>query len=70
VVAVADLRTAPLPPAYPLAETNDDARFTMGLLIDVADVLALHGFPPVKAAHDLVSLQRALFAFLYDVTGG
>lgn len=52
--------------AYPLPRPADDARFTMGLLIDVAKVLQEHGYPPVKNGLDLVDLQASLFGFLYE----
>lgn len=56
--------TAP-PAVYPIPAPTDDARFTIGLLVDVADVLAKHGFPTVAAGADIVELQLALFGFLY-----
>lgn len=60
-----DVRTAPLPAVYPMPEPADDDRFTHGLVFDIADVLKLHGFPPVRSGADLVRLQLALFHFLY-----
>ncbi|MEH1125032.1 hypothetical protein [Micromonospora sp. CPCC 206061] len=65
-----DLRTAPLPALYPLPRPADDDRFTFGLVIDMADVLKLHGFPPIRSGTDLVRLQLALFHFLYDPDSG
>ena len=50
---------------YPLPPPADDPRFTYGLLFDVADVLAAHGYPRAMAGADLVNLQLALFGFLY-----
>jgi hypothetical protein len=50
---------------YPLPLTDDDQRFTFGLVHDVAEVLAGHGYPPLVAGGDLVELQQALFRFLY-----
>jgi hypothetical protein len=54
--------------AYPLGEptaAEDDTRFTIGLLRDVADVLERHGYPPVRAALDTVDLRQALYSFIY-----
>lgn len=59
---------------YPVAHTDHDPRFTIGLVLDVARVLEQHGYPGFRGpfaadnAADLVELQQALFAFLY--TGG
>jgi hypothetical protein len=50
---------------YPLPRAEEDARFTLGLLADVAEVLARHGYPAVEAGGDLIDLQQALFRFLY-----
>jgi hypothetical protein len=60
-------RLQPEPTVYPLPAVDDDPpRFTVGLVLDVARVLAEHGYPPVAAAGaDLVELQQALFRFLY-----
>lgn len=56
---------SPTERAYPLARPDDDdPRFTIGLLIDVASVLRQHGYPPLVDG-DLISLQQALFGFLY-----
>lgn len=57
--------------AYPLPrpESGDDPRFTLGLVVDVSEVLAAHGYPPVKAGGDLVELRQALFGFLYERNG-
>lgn len=54
----------------PVAHTDDDPRFTLGLILDVTQVLEQHGYPPLtgRNAEDLVELRQALFAFLY--TGG
>jgi len=53
---------------YPLPRPAADDRFTYGLLIDLADLLAVHGYPQPTAGADLVELQQALFRFLYDTT--
>jgi hypothetical protein len=52
---------------YPLPRPagGDDARFTPGLALDVADVLVRHGYPPLRTATDLLHLQLALFAAIY-----
>lgn len=50
----------------------DDSRFTIGLLIDVAEVLARHGYDDVSKpehARDFVELQQTLFGFLYGPSG-
>jgi hypothetical protein len=54
--------------AYPIprpAEGDSDPRFTFGLALDVARVLAGHGYPQVSTGPDLVKLQTALFRFIY-----
>jgi hypothetical protein len=51
---------------YPLPQPANDARFTYGLLFDVAAVLEKHGYPRPKSGGDLVALHLALFTFLYD----
>jgi hypothetical protein len=58
--------------AYPVAplDGDDDRRFTVGLLFDVARVVESHGYPPVIKGHDLVELQISLFRFLYGPTAG
>jgi hypothetical protein len=61
-----DIRVAALPALYPMPAPADDDRFTHGFVFDVADVLKVHGFPPVRSGADLVRLQQALFAFLYN----
>lgn len=53
-------------PAYPLERPGDDARFTVGLLLDVAAVLQRHGYPPLAAAADLTRLHQALFTAIYQ----
>lgn len=52
--------------AYPIPRPEEDPRFTVGLVMDVAKVLAEHGFPPVTDGGDLVRLQQALFGFVYQ----
>jgi hypothetical protein len=51
---------------YPLPRTDDDRRFTFGLVYDVAKVLAEHGYPAVSSGGDFVRLQQALFGFIYE----
>jgi hypothetical protein len=52
--------------AYPVARPDrGDARFTYGLALDVAAVLARHGYPQARAAADLVRVQQFLFELIY-----
>ena len=55
-------------PAYPIARpaTGHDARFCLGLALDVAQVLHRYGYPPVLTGADLVGLQQALFTLIYQ----
>lgn len=59
-------------PSYPIPRpsTDSDARFTTGLTFDVADVLARHGYPPLRTGADLVRLQQALFTLIYQPATG
>jgi hypothetical protein len=59
--------TTPTPrPAYPLARPHgDDQRFTLGLALDISDVLAAHGYPPIATGADLLRWQNALFTTIY-----
>lgn len=53
-------------PAYPLAlPGGDDPRFTVGLALDVAAVLASHGYPHLAGGGDLTHWQHTLFTGLY-----
>jgi hypothetical protein len=54
-------------PSYPIPRprTGSDVRFTVGLTLDVADVLARHGYPPLTTGADLLRLQQALFTTIY-----
>ncbi|MDY7090565.1 MAG: hypothetical protein SYR96_36425 [Actinomycetota bacterium] len=59
--------SSPPGPAYPLERPDrDDARFTVGLLLDVAAVLQQHGYPPLHTAADLTRLHQALFTTIYQ----
>jgi hypothetical protein len=53
--------------AYPLPRpaNNADARFSLALALDVADVLTRHGYPALAAGTDLIRLQQALFGLIY-----
>lgn len=55
-------------PTYPLPrpDTGTDARFSIGLVLDVADVLTRHGYPRLGCGADLVRLQQALFTTIYQ----
>ncbi|NGM13529.1 hypothetical protein [Verrucosispora sioxanthis] len=62
---------------YPLPRPTNDARFTFGLVLDVAQVLAEHGNPSMAESYDgcgadLLALQQALFSLIYgtDVPEG
>jgi hypothetical protein len=63
---------SPDAPAYPISRphTGDgtDNRFTLGLALDVAAVLARHGYPPITCGADLRRLQQALFTLIYQET--
>jgi hypothetical protein len=50
----------------PRPEHGDDARFTVGLALDVAAVLAGHGYPPITTGADLLRLQLALFNLIHQ----
>ncbi|MFD1044500.1 hypothetical protein ACFQ1S_02295 [Kibdelosporangium lantanae] len=63
------------PEIYPLGhpESGSDSRFTIGLVLDVADVLAKHGYPDIfaaKSATDYLQVRAALFQFIYGPEGG
>lgn len=55
-------------PEYPIARPGDgsDDRFTIGLTLDVAAVLARHNYPPLRTGADLTRLQQALFTLIYQ----
>lgn len=57
-------------PAYPInrPDSGQDNRFTIGLALDVAAVLARHGYPPLTCGTDLLRLQQALFTLIYQET--
>jgi hypothetical protein len=63
------MTTAATPPAalYPIPRpgTGADPRFTLGLTLQVAEVLTRHGYPPVATGTDLIHWQQALFAAIY-----
>lgn len=55
---------------YPIRpRPDDDPRFTIGLALDVAKVLADHDYAPVTNGRDFLELQQALFGFLYGGPG-
>lgn len=64
--------SSPIPPSYPIPgpRSGTDARFTVGLALDVADVLTRHGYPPLTTGADLLRLQQALFAIIYRPIAG
>lgn len=53
-------------PIRPLPD--EDPRFAFGLVLDVAEVLERHGYPPIVNGLDHLDLQQALFRFLYGDT--
>lgn len=55
-------------PIYPIPRpvTGQDGRFTLGLALDVAQVLTRHGYPPIACGVDLLRLQQALFTTIYQ----
>ncbi|MEV6694373.1 hypothetical protein AB0M35_23155 [Micromonospora sp. NPDC051196] len=62
---------------FPVTRPADDARFTFGLVLDVARVLAEHGYPSMAESYDgcggdLLALQQVLFSLIYgtDVSEG
>jgi hypothetical protein len=63
----ADQETANPERAYPVARGNRiDHRFTDGLLSDVADVLAAHGYPVIDpGSGDYEELGWALWRFIF-----
>jgi len=65
---VSDPSRQPVYPIYPIPRpvTGQDARFTLGLALDVADLLARHGYPPIACGADLLRLQQALFTAIYQ----
>ena len=57
---------------YPLVGVDaqvEESRFTLGLVMAVADVLEDHGFPAVGSGADLVRLRQALYGFCYGAEG-
>ena len=49
---------------YPMPAPKTDARFTIGLLLDVTKVLEQHGYARPVSGGDLIALQKVLFGFL------
>jgi hypothetical protein len=53
-------------PAYPLRRpASGDQRFTVGLVMDICQVLVAHGYPPIATGNDLLRWQNALFDIIY-----
>ncbi|NBE80361.1 hypothetical protein [Micromonospora rubida] len=55
---------------FPIPRPAGDSRFTFGLALDVAQVLAAHGYPSMTEPYDgcgpdLLALQQALFSLIY-----
>lgn len=57
------------PRNYPvkLPRNNEDPRFTVGLLYDIADLLERAGYPKLEPM-DHVELRQAIFKFVYRTT--
>jgi hypothetical protein len=56
-------------PVYPTARPaagDADARFNVGLALDVAAVLPRHGYPSLATDAGLVRLQATLFSLIYQ----
>jgi len=54
-------------PTYPISRPDStDSRFTVGLALDVAAVLARDGYPPPPTGADLLRLHQALFTLIYQ----
>ncbi|MDM4720865.1 hypothetical protein QTQ03_15165 [Micromonospora sp. WMMA1363] len=58
---------------YPIPRPADDPRFAFGLVLDVARVLAEHGYPSMAESYDgcgadFLALQDALFSLIYADT--
>lgn len=49
---------------YPATRHGNDGRFTMSVVIEVANVLELHGYQSPEGL-DYLELQDTLFTFLY-----
>jgi hypothetical protein len=69
-----DANTGPEPPTkarasgstYPLRRPrHSDQRFTVGLVFDIAAVLARHGYPDLACGNDILHWQNALFTTIY-----
>jgi hypothetical protein len=66
------IEAAPAGPgqSYPLARPRGgDARFTIGLALDVAAVLTRHGYPALTGGADLQHWQHILFTGIYTTHG-
>jgi hypothetical protein len=62
-----DQAASPPAPAYPIRPPagGADPRFTIGLALDIADVLTRHGYPALTCGHDLAHWQTGLFTTIY-----
>jgi hypothetical protein len=53
----------------PQPESGEDSRFTVGLITEVLDVLAAHGYPvDPRSGGDYLEMRQALSGFLYGLT--
>ncbi|MFJ8470413.1 hypothetical protein [Kitasatospora sp. NPDC094011] len=49
----------------PVPKDGQDARFTRGMLFDIARRIEDAGYPPITTGRDLVRLMEALYRFCY-----
>jgi hypothetical protein len=61
------MSVTPAAAGYPIPRpcSGTDARFSLGLALDVAAVLTRHGYPALTVGEDLIRLQKALFGLIY-----
>ena len=53
------------PNSFPVPTDPNEDRLNVGLIHDVAEVLAAHGYPRPVSGADWVELQQALFRLLH-----
>ncbi|WP_181785454.1 hypothetical protein [Streptomyces phytophilus] len=55
------------PRVYPLTRTEEDERFSSGLLGDIARIMEIHGYPPIERGPDRVRLVLFVYSFAYGM---